>query len=359
MALALAVALTVPPPAALRPWVEEFRSRAALLFSRPAEAITTRLHPEDREETAGDPVEVDLDAPGIDEGIAVVWASEADHTLVIGAGWAEGLDRGQVVCEGDRFLGFVDRVEEHLARVRLAGHETSRFGVLLVDDEGEIRQRLLVVGDGHRHARPAGGRLVESGSVGALARRPGAAGLVVGRVVARDGEAAIEVARADQVGDRVHVLDPNDDRPIDARPARLFASLSAAPRAPGASGPARDAVILPFGLAEGLGPGDAVTRSGRIVGRVAAVGRHTARAVPAVAFKPETILVEDEDREPRRVTRGRGGPGALPLPRGLLPVEGDDPAADLRRDEDEAPGELVVHVFVHRESFARLVRGIG
>jgi rod shape-determining protein MreC len=339
---AIAVGLTVPAPDAMSPWIEELRARAATLFSRPLDA-------QDDRDALVEQVVVERED---DDGIPVIWSSREHDTLVVGAGWEEGLRRGQIVVRGELFVGFVDRVEAHLARVRLAAHRGTRFGVLVQNDEDVVVQRILLAGDGAGRARPRSGRLLEARVEGLTARRPGATGLLVGQVERDEaGRLAVTLPRADEIGDRVTVIDAEYEQPIPVVTEPLFEARPGPVLARGASGPGRDAFILGFGLKDGVRSGDLVSRGSQIVGVVGRVGQTTSRVQPAA----DLALLSRRDEEGRILLRGRAQGGHPPVPEGLRL-----PADDRERSEEEfAQDPHAVHVFRYRLQFKRLMRGLG
>lgn len=337
----IAIALTVPAPDAIRPWIEEARNTGASLFARPLDA----------EALAAPRLDRILVEPAREDGVPVIWSSRRHDTLVIGAGWEQGLRTGQIVARGERFLGFVDRVESHVARVRMPGHRGTRFGVVITGPDGETLQRVLLEGDGAGHARPRSGRLIEASALGRDARRPGATGLLVGVVEIDDaGRPSVVVPRADAIGDHVTVLDPEDERPLPIQPAVLFEACPGPALAAGSSSPGRAGFLVPFGHRDGVRPGDLVSRSDRIVGVVERVGQSTARVTPGAWL---TFLTR-RDEEGRERLRGRVQAGSGPIPAGL---QTGASLADETAEPDDP--DFAVHVFRHRRDFLRLVRGLG
>ncbi|MEE9394699.1 MAG: rod shape-determining protein MreC [Planctomycetota bacterium] len=206
------------------------------------------------------------------------------RTILLGAGWRDGIRPGQVVYGRGVFLGFVDRVEEHLARVRTPGHPRSRYGARILSEDGERQlQTVLLSGEGSRIAKASAGRPLETSSQGGLAWRDlKGSSLFVGRVKKdqESGEIGIELAAQTQPIDRVGLASTTDDAPFRVNPQAVFSSFSTRILSAGDSSFAERSWLIDGGNSQGLGSGDLVVRDGIVVGVVSWAGRGTSRVRP-------------------------------------------------------------------------------
>ena len=414
----LAVVIVVLAVLAFRPppFLDQVRYLAGDVFLRPAAHVVTRFVPSNhatsdaeelqffvREAMNADRIGRDVFVPT--DGLLrapVLWSDRRGHYLVVGRGRRDGLRRGDRVIAGPALAGFVDRVEDHLARIRRLGHPDCYFVGCIVGEKARthrlsvenreagndatgdaspandvtVRQRLLLRGAVGGLATPEAGCVIERDHVGGRVATPPEddyPGLEIGRVVDAQRLATTAVllaAPADHVDDiQVAITGeplvdrgPSENDDLDADP--LFDVVSGTVLAAGDVTIGTRSCAIDRGLAHGLAVGDYVVCAGEICGRIERIGRWTSRVVPVEAvtelgvlrLDPETYAVtafgtfgsSAMGASTLLVTRGRGGL----VPRGLI-VDGAA-EGEVRTRLPHLGAEVEVFVFRYRKEWLRI-----
>lgn len=355
--LVLALGLTVLDP----PLLDLVRYPVALVASWPVRALAGLLG-----DPVPDPAALRLEAEGLrapldqvlprPPGFPVFQVDEEERWLFIVGGWKQGLVRGDRVLAGDVLVGFVDRVEEGLARVLVLGNRHSHVsGLVLEAADGsaadQARAELLLSGSGGASLYARQGSRIEAELEGLEVMAPdldsGRPRWRIGRIE-RDPRLDLEVVRCAvelETLDEVTVLgrDPGGE-------LRGGRDLEAQVLAEGGGGTEPRSWLIGRGSADGLKVGCFISSAGRLVGRVTRTGPFSARVVDlAVSMPLLPALVVDGETIGHRLwspadpagapcySRGRDRDASLP--RGLyLPPGG-------RLERRPQVGELVtVHV---------------
>jgi hypothetical protein len=379
--LAVLAALAAFEPAAAAPWLDAARYAAAAVLARPYRALS------DMTRKAGQ------DVPGpAARAAAERWrqwqearagrrdASNAyvlgpggsGDTLIVSRGRSSSVERGCAVSAAGALIGFVDRTEEQLARVRLLSDPHCPFAgqimrVLPDSPVAEVAAKVLLRGFGRGWAEAQQGSLLRAELAGlevyTIADAAVPAGLRIGRVEASERLGGLAVAldphldAAAEVTIHAHA----DGAPLAAAAPELFRAHAVRLLCAGDSRPAATSWMVDGGTAEGVEPGLYVSRAGCLVARVARSGRHAARLelasvarrLPRIALRlgapgeiASSIVAAGESAPADAIVYAAGRSGA---PRALCAGTPDADALEL------FPGDsLTVHVFVPRDELRAL-----